>query len=228
MRMKHLLWIGALFLVTTAAVGQETQQRNVGSFSGIKVSEGVDVYVKRGDKESVRVEASGIKLENVITEVSGSYLKIHLDGNNRGRINVKVYVTYVKLEKLYASAAGNIFGDGPIRAESITLQCSSAGNIEIAVDAQRLEASASSAGQIELSGKVREFRADVSSAGQINAYDLDSQRAEVEASSAGSIRVSVESDFRANASSGGSIRFRGNPSKSITNSSSGGSVKKSS
>ncbi len=226
--MKHLLWIAGLFLVTLPAMAQETQQRNIGSFSGIKVSEGVDVYLKHGDKESLKVEASGIKLENVITEISGSYLKIHLDGNNRGRINVKVYVTYVKLEKLYASSAGNIFGEAPIRAESMTLQCSSAGNIEITVEGQRVDASASSAGQIEIKGRVREFRADVSSAGQINAYDLESQKADVEASSAGSVRVSVETDLHANASSGGSIRYRGNPSRSVTNSSSGGSVKKSS
>jgi hypothetical protein len=42
------------------------------------------------------------------------------------------------------------------------------------------------------------------------------------------MKVSVQSSFVANASSGGSIRYRGNPGKSITNSSSGGSVKKSS
>jgi hypothetical protein len=49
----------------------------------------------------------------------------------------------------------------------------------------------------------------------------------VETSSAGSVKVNVADALVANASSGGSIRYRGNPSKSITNSSSGGSVKKS-
>jgi hypothetical protein len=41
------------------------------------------------------------------------------------------------------------------------------------------------------------------------------------------VKVSVVSELIAHASSGGSIRFRGNPNKSITDSSSGGSVKKS-
>ena len=44
------------------ARGQESETRNIGSFSGVKVTEGIDVYLKRGDKESVRVEVTGTKL----------------------------------------------------------------------------------------------------------------------------------------------------------------------
>lgn len=223
--------LGVLFLLMLFAVSvqaQESEERNVGSFTGIKVSEGIDVYLKKGDREGVRVEVSGTRLDNVLTEVSGSYLKVHLrSGNIRGKVNIRVYVTYSKLEKLYASSAGNIFSDGVLRTEDLVLQCSSAGNIEIEVDARNIEASASSAGQIEIRGRTKSFEADASSAGQINAYELDSDAANVSASSAGQIRLSVESSLRADASSGGSIRFRGNPSRSITNSSSGGSVKKS-
>ena len=223
--------LGVLFLLMLFAVSvqaQESEERNVGSFTGIKVSEGIDVYLKKGDREGVRVEVSGTRLDNVLTEVSGSYLKVHLrSGNIRGKVNIRVYVTYSKLEKLYASSAGNIFSDGVLRTEDLVLQCSSAGNIEIEVDARSIEASASSAGQIEIRGRTKSFEADASSAGQINAYELDSDAANVSASSAGQIRLSVESSLRADASSGGSIRFRRNPSRSITNSSSGGSVKKS-
>lgn len=223
--------LGILFMVVLFGVSvqaQESQERNVGSFTGIKVSEGIDVYLKKGAREGVRVEASGTQLDNVITEVSGSYLKIHLrSGNIRGKVNVRVYVSYTRLNKLYASSAGNIFADGVLHGDDLELQCSSAGNIEIEVDARTIEASASSAGQIELRGRTKSFEGDVSSAGQINAYDLDSDEADARASSAGQIRLSVESSLNADASSGGSIRFRGNPTRSMTNSSSGGSVKKS-
>lgn len=227
--MKKLVMFFALFLFGIAAQAQDSEERKVGSFAGIKVSEGIDVYLKKGDREEVRVEASGTRISNVITEVSGSYLKIHLEsGNIRGKVNVRVYVTYVNVNRLYASSAGNIFADGVLRTNDLVLQCSSAGNIEIEVDARSVEASASSAGQIELRGQTKSFEGDVSSAGQISAYDLESDEAEARASSAGSIKLSVKSELNANASSGGSIRFRGNPSRSMTNSSSGGSVKKSS
>ena len=51
---------------------------------------------------------------------------------------------------------------------------------------------------------------------------------DVEASSAGSAKVHAVKEITAHANSAGTIRFRGNPERSDTNSSSGGSVKKSS
>jgi hypothetical protein len=227
--MKKVFVFFLLTMLWTAVDAQETQDRKVGSFSGVKVSEGIDVHLKQGDKESVRVVVTGTKIENVITEVAGSYLKVHMaSGNFRGRVDVKVYVTYVKISKLAASSAGNIYADEPLRTDNLEIQCSSAGNVEIAVDAGRVELSASSAGQIELKGKARSLTAEASSAGQIDTYDLEVDAVRADASSGGSVKVSVRSELNANASSGGSVRYRGNPGKSITNSSSGGSVKKSS
>lgn len=226
--MKNLVVL-LLMTFSIPALAQESQQRNVGSFSGVKVAEGIDVYLKKGDKESARVEVTGTRPENVITEVSGSYLKVHMaDGNFRGRIQAKVYVTYVSLDRLSASSAGNIFSEDNIRSREMEIQCSSAGNIEVNLDCGEVEVSASSAGQVELQGRTKSLSADASSAAQIDAYDLEADDVEAEVSSGASIKVNVRSSFDANASSGGSIRYRGNPAKSETNSSSGGSVKKSS
>ncbi len=226
--MKNILAGIAFALITTISQAQETQTRNVGSFNGVKVAEGIDVYLKKGDKESVKVEATGVKLENVLTEVSGSYLKVHMrDGNYHGHVNVKVYVTYVQLEKLSASSAGSIYSETVIKSNSLEVSCSSAGNVEISVDAMAMEVSASSAGEMELKGKTKSLTADASSAGEVNAYDLEAQNVEAEASSGASVKVFAVEELDAHASSGGSVRYRGNPNKAITDSSSGGSVKKS-
>lgn len=226
--MKNVLTAILLLFITSWVWAQETQTRNVGSFKGVKASEGIDVYLKKGGKESVRVEVTGTSIDDVITEVSGSYLKIHMrDGNYRGRVQAKVYVTYVSINKLSASSAGSIFSEGTLSATSLEVSSSSAGNVEITINAGDVEVSASSAGEVELKGKAKSLNVDVSSAGEVDAYDVDADRVEAEASSGGSVKITVVTDLRAHASSGGSIRYRGNPSKSITNSSSGGSVKKS-
>lgn len=226
--MKNLLTILMLTAFTGSLWAQESETRNVNSFTGVKAAEGIDVYLLKGNKESVRVEVTGTKLENVITEVSGSYLKVHMrEGNYRGRVDAKVYVTYLKINKLSASSAGSIFSDGTLKTDALEITSSSAGTVEIAIDAGSVEVSASSAGEVELKGKTRSLDADASSAGEIDAYDLVAERVEVETSSAGSVKVTATAELDANASSGGSIRYRGNPNKAITNSSSGGSVKKS-
>lgn len=223
-----LLGVSFLLFVQGVSFAQETETRSIGSFSGVKAAEGINVYLKKGGKESVRVEVTGTKLENIVTEVSGSYLKVHMrDGNYARNVNAKVYVTYVKIDRLSASSAGSIFSEETLEADDLEISASSAGSIDIHLNVRSLEASSSSAGEIELQGKARSLEIDASSAGQIDAYDLQCQKVVAEASTAGSIKLTVSEEFNAHASSGGNIRYRGNPSKSITNSSSGGSVKKS-
>ncbi|HYC85295.1 MAG TPA: head GIN domain-containing protein [Chryseosolibacter sp.] len=226
--MKYLAFI-LITCTATISIAQQSETREVGSFSGVKAAEAIDVYLKKGEKESVRVEVSSGSPTEVITEVSGSYLKVHMRDNNSRRrdMSVKVYVTYVSINKLSASSAGSIYSEGTVKANSMDISGSSAGTIDIAIDAETASVSASSAADVELRGKARSISVDASSAGQINAYDLASEKVDASASSGGSVKVNVNKELDAHASSGGSIRYRGNPDKSITESSSGGSVKKS-
>lgn len=225
--MKKFLSALTLSLVFFTAFSQEREVRSVGSFSGIKAAEAIDVYLKKGDKESVKVEVTGTDISNVLTEVSGSYLKIHMkDGRYRSK-NVKVYVTYVSVNKIHASSAANVFSEGTIHANSLDISVSSAATVEMSIMAESAYIEASSAGDVVLEGSAKSVEVEVSSAGDIDAYGLESERARASVSSGGSAKISVSKELNAQASSGGNIRYRGAPAKTNTNSSSGGSVKKS-
>jgi hypothetical protein len=218
----------AFILIQSTAYAQQTEERQVGAFKGVKSSEAIDVYLKKGDKESVKVEVNGIKLSNVITEVAGNTLRIHMQsGNYRDRKNVKVYVTYIALDRVSASSASNIFSTGTIKANQFDINVSSAASVEISLEASTTTISASSAGDITLQGKTKALEVEASSAADINCYGFESESVNANASSAGDIKINVTKELDANASSGGSVRYRGNPSKTNTGSSSGGSVKKS-
>jgi hypothetical protein len=225
--MKNFLALIAVVLSCSISFAQKTETRKVGAFSGVKAAEGIDVFLKKGDQEQVKVEVTGTDPSNIITEISGSYLKIHRKDGRYRNVEAKVYVTYVHVDKLSVSSAGSIYSDGTIEAKEMEISASSAGSIEVTIDAGSADVSSSSAGDIELKGKIRKLTLEASSAGKIDAYDLAAEAVEAEASSGASIKVSVAENLAAEASSGGSIRYRGNPDKSITNSSSGGSVRKS-
>ena len=228
-KMRIIVLILIACLASTAAGAQKSEVRNVGTFKGVKSGEAIDVYLKKGDKESVKVEVTGEELSNIITEVAGTYLKIHIQNNRffRGKSDVKVYVTYVNLDKIVASSASNVFSDGVIKAGSIEIHASSAAEIELSLEATDVRVHASSAGDVTLEGKAHSINAEASSSGDIDAYNLQVESAEASASSAGGIKLNVLHELDAGASSGGSVRYRGNPLKTNTHSSSGGSVKKS-
>ena len=103
---------------------------------------------------------------------------------------------------------------------------SSAASVEVSIESETLVVEASSAGNGVLEGKVKSLEIEASSAGDIDAYRLESEKVYARTSSAGSAKVNVTKELEAHASSGGSIRYRGNPVKTNTDSSSGGSVKK--
>jgi len=226
--MKAILSVLVILAFAGVGLAQESETRTVDSFRGIKAGEAIDVYLKKGTKESVKVEVTGIKLSEIITEVSGTNLKIHRrEGNYRNKNTVKVYVTYVNIERISASSAANVFSEGIIKATGFTIDISSAASVEVSLDVETLTVDASSAGDAVLAGKANSINVEANSAGDIDAYGLESNIVRANANSGGSAKVSVLKELDAQANSGGSIRYRGNPTKTNTDSNSGGSVKKS-
>lgn len=226
--MKQVGIIVLFVLAVFGAVAQDGETRQLGSFKGLRVSEAVDVHIKKGDKESARVEVDGVRTSDVITEVSGGYLRVHMrSGNYQGRRTIRVYVTYVTLEKISAASASTVVSDEVVKSSTLDIAVASAAKVELRVEANDVSVDAASAGDIRLEGKAKTLTVEASSAGSVDAYDFECERADARASTAGSARINVTKTLDAQASSGGSIRYRGNPSSTNTDSSSGGSVKKS-
>ncbi|MEM7109891.1 MAG: head GIN domain-containing protein [Bacteroidota bacterium] len=216
-----------LFVFSIVIAHAQSEERRVRAFDAIKASQGIDVYLKPGSTESVRVEADNIDLDRIYTEVSGSRLKIYLEDGRYRNHSVKVYVTFVELDDISASSAATVISNGTIKGDKLDLSVSSAADIEVDVDVNEIDASATSAGDIELSGRTKFINASASSAGGIDAYDLEAKQVRARTSSAAGVKVYVTDEIDARASSGGSIRYRGNPERSQTDSSSGGSVRRS-
>lgn len=241
----------SLFLGLVAAAfivfAQTTDTRTLSSFDNVRSSEGINVFLSKGTSHSARIEADGIDIEDVLTEVSGDRLEIHLAGGNHRNVDVSVYVTYVNLKALSASSASSIkvsddvktSGDFEVKASSagsievsvsassVDIDVSSSGDVDITVDTDELDAELSSAGDITISGSAVEADISGSSSGDFNGYNFTCEEAELSASSGASIRITVTKDLIGRASSGGSIRYRGDPERVSDSSSSGGSVKKS-
>jgi hypothetical protein len=227
--MKQTGIILLLVVVATGVFAQQTETRQLGKFNGIRVSEAIDVYLKKGDKESARVEVDGVNLSDVLTDLSGNVLRVHMaSGNYRNRTSVKVYVTYVDMGRISCASAANVFTDGVLKTNNLEITCASAGSVELKLDAVTTTIEVASAGDITLEGKSKSLTIDAASAGTVDAYNLEAEKVEAKVGSAGSAKVNVTKSLDAEANSGGSIRYRGNPTSTNIDSNSGGSVKKSS
>ena len=221
---KIVLTLSGLLLVLTV-LAQSRETRNLRSFNEVSVSEAIKVDLVKGNSEKAEVEVTGTDAENVLTEISGDRLKIHMASGNWKNVNAYVRLTYQNLEEIDVSSAASISTESTITADRMEMDVSSAAKADLIFDVGQMEVDVSSAANFKAEGNVDEIEVDVSSAGSVSAYDLECKAADLSASSAGSIKITVTESIDARASSGGSIQYKGKPDKERVSSSSGGSVK---
>lgn len=201
------------------------ETRDITGFTGVHVSSGIDVYLSQGSSFEVRVEADENLQEVILTEVEGKMLVVKTDRVSiRNAKSKKVYVTLPELSSLKISSAGDCEGQTPFSCEDLRISVSSAGDLSLEVEADRIDLDISSSGDASLAGSAEVFDVSLSSAGDLNAFDLIAGKVDVNVSSAGDARVHATEEISATASSAGNIYYRGDARVVHSNSSSAGNI----
>ena len=203
-----------------------TKERKTDNFTGVRVSSGIDIYLKQGTDMSISVEADENLQEYILTEVKNGVLNVYTDANIRNAERKRVYVTMKDIKSVRTSSAGDVIGETPVKSDRLELSASSAGDIKLEVTANEIKINISSSGNITLTGEADMLEADLSSAGDLNAFDLKVRDADISASSAGDADVNVTEKITARSSSAGNINYMGNPKYIDSHSSSAGSIHK--
>jgi len=214
-------------------IGQEngngnvvTEERNVREFDKVKGSAGLDVYITKGSENKVVVEADENLMMFIETEVSNGRLSISTKRSIGRSKAKKVHVTYVDLSEIAASSGADVIVNSVIKNESITLDASSGADLEVEVFAKDLYVETSSGADIKVRGKATRLKAKSSSGSEIDAEELLVISCDADASSGGDITVNVKEELETEATSGGTIRYYGNPSAVSKNGGRSGSVRK--
>ncbi|MCW3169891.1 DUF4252 domain-containing protein [Chryseobacterium sp. 09-1422] len=224
------------------------ENRNVGNFSGIEVSTGVNVVFKQENATSVKVYADSDKLQNIITKVENGVLKIYIDNKGAKKMkfkNLSVNISSPNMNNIKTSS-GSIFNVvNSIRENNVKIDASSGSNVagkfivnntidfgvssgstvKASITSGKIMVKSSSGSSVSLEGNSDLGMIDVSSGAAVKAESLRINNAEVESTSGSSVSVNVTDKMRVKASSGGSVRYRGNPKiDSDVSKTSGGSL----
>jgi len=206
--------------VTTATRSVE------GNFDAIKVSRGLDVYLTQGQNNGILVEADENLHEIIMTEVEDGVLKIYADENIKRSSSQKVMVSFDNVSSIKASSGSDVISENTITADELTLETSSGADMKLYIDAVTVDCSSSSGSDMKLSGKTNKLYAEASSGSDIKAGDLEAVSTQVRASSGADVTVNTSKELTAKASSGGDIKYYGNPEKVNKTDGVSGSIKK--
>ena len=223
--MKNSLVLICL-LISPILFGQEKDERRLDEFREVKVSEGIELYIKKGSGFSIEIEAWDIDVEKVLTEIRRDELHVHMRTNTNRRKKVKAYLTYQgDLEGITANTGAEAILEDEIKNNELELTANTSGQIEVKVDVNYLDLGATTSGRIDVSGKTGDIEASASTGGTIYAYDVEAKEGSVRSNTGAEIRVNVSDYLQARANTGGSIRYKGNP-KVSSSTNTGGSIRK--
>jgi hypothetical protein len=236
--MKKILTIAFLLLATASVWAQTTtvndpnaRVREVGTFSGVKVSAGIELLLQQGDKDAVAVSCNRPEYQDRIkTVVEGGVLKISIDNiysdwHWRKNVKFKAYVSIRQLDKLSASSGSIVKTGAVVNVNKLDIDCSSGAIIEAEFKGQSINVDNSSGAITTLKGNVEMLEVEASSGAIFKGFDLSSTNCSADASSGGMINTTVTKELNAEASSGGMIDYKGGAVIRKLHTSSGGSVK---
>jgi len=209
------------------------QKRNLtAGFTGITVSDGVDLYLTQGNEESVAVSAAEEKyMERFKTEVVDGVLKIYYDykGINwapNDKRKLKAYVSFKTLDKLHASGGADVKVQGDLNAGDISFKFTSGSSFNGKITAKQLTVEQNSGSGITISGTAAKLKVEVTSGAIFKGYDLAVDYCEAKATSGGGVRITINKELNAKANSGGGIKYKGEAVIKELDVNSGGVVKK--
>jgi hypothetical protein len=155
--MRNLaIMVAALFIAGTAY--SQRFERKLRSFDKIVVSPKINLVLVPGEKESIRIDYSGVEEEKIIIDQKGRKLHVYLEdakildiGERKDdmfdrreryrRATVTAYVTFKHLTLIETRGEGNVYCDGTITTKKLKIRAYGATEVRLAyVDATTVKA----------------------------------------------------------------------------------------
>lgn len=218
-----------LSLCSLASMGQtiindkNVEVRNVNSFSGIKVSGGIEIFLSQSNEYALAVSASEDKYRDEIeTGVKNGILSISFNGrsfNFSGDKRLRAYVSFKTLQSIEASGASDLNINGTFTTNSAKIKLSGACEMKGVVDIENLDLDLNGASTVKIKGTVTNLKIEASGASDIKNYDLIVDNCLAKLSGASDVRITINKSISATASGASSLNYKGNPERREVNTS---------
>lgn len=192
-----------------------SEERQVGSFSGIEVGGAFNVIISQGENSSVIVRTDENLMEHIFTEVSGNVLNLS-SKSIKNPTKLDVIITNPHFTSLEVSGAANLRSEGTIVEPTMDIDASGASEIDLNVKTESLKTEASGASYVKLTGTASVHTIDASGASEVNANNLETKTTIADASGASDVSVRASEEVKRETSGAGSVSVAGTSGVSTT------------
>ena len=135
-------------------------------------------------------------------------------------------VSFKTISGITSTSGSNVYSTNTIAVDNLELNSTSGSNMTLEVNATVLKSKSTSGSNIRLSGTTSQIIAEATSGSNVKAGDLNSESSEVKATSGANITVNTSKKLVAKATSGGDIKYYGNPETVEKSDNVSGSIRK--
>lgn len=235
MKTFSLLTIGFLIMFAanaqTAIKDANAEVRTAKNFHAIRVSSGIELTLVQGSEEALAVSAINEEHRNNIkTVVEDGVLKITYDTKvwkkNQGNRRLKAYVSAIRIDDIHVSSGASVKINGSVKSSNLGIDVSSGATFNGEINVDKVVIDQSSGSVVDISGAAGTLKIEGSSGSLFKGYDLIAENGEADVSSGSNVELTINKELSAEASSGGSISYKGKGVIRNLKTGSGGSVSK--
>jgi hypothetical protein len=215
-----IYFLAAVLFLLSVACGKKSiggngkvvcQQREIKGFKAISIKGAYDVYLKKDDKESVKIETDENLLEVIQTKLTDSILTIYNTKTITRSKELKLTISCPDLNSIDFSGASELTSDSNLIFKDININVSGFGRIEMNLQSKSLSANVSGGAELDFSGKSDEFNVSITGAGNVEAQNLIAQSCKLDISGFGKAKLNVRQKLEVNISGAGKVEYYGNP-----------------
>jgi len=190
---------------------KDKREYKVKDFHSIELNGSYEVILTQADKSEVMIEASDKVHDALEVKVKRGVLIFSMDTKNAILKKTKIYISNPDFEGIHIRGAANVWSTTGVKSKDLHILTSGAGEVDLDVNVENLDAEIHGAGNIKLRGQAESSYMNIDGAGGIKAFDLEVEELDVELNGAGSAQVYAENDLDVEIRGIGKVTYEGDP-----------------
>jgi hypothetical protein len=188
-----------------------TKDVAVQPFDQLQASGVFSVVLTQGAKEAVKIKAEDNlqQLFEVKNEGSKLIVSMKKDSHFQSEEKMTVYITFKNLKSMELKMVGNVTSEGNLSFDNLSLENSSVGSVDLALNASKLDIKNKSVGSLKLKGKADNAVIKSNSVGSIRASEFVVQTMDIDNDGVGSAEVNAAKELKVKESFLGKVRNAG-------------------
>lgn len=220
--MKKLITL-CFVLVTTISFAQSIVNKEVGSFSEIKVYDLIEVNLIKSDVNKIMVKGHNVYDVKFVNKNGVLKLRMDADSKFQGE-DTFVEVYYTSLSIIDGNEGARIVCNELIQQNNLTLKTQEGAKIVVGMEVKDVDIRAVTGGVVEASGLAKNQVVVINTGGVFDGRGLKSEVASIKISAGGEAELYATEQVDVNVKAGGDVFVYGNPKTVNKNTLAGGRI----